>query len=1359
MEDADPNLTRKRPRLDSGDEARHSMSPDEPTIDAATSEHALHDPALETRQNQGRSPPTQPEASDSPSTATPSKVTLNIREAPASPVAELGARSHTPASGPEGGTESSPRGSSKQTGSPSPEVISVASTSPPRSPEIQIAEVEDIGNEPTETVWKPMRTVDHTSTGSLNGLARFPFSDMVGDPVRMITRVLDMMKDMRAERLPMLRDLAEWIENYLSRTQSNIVLAYDDVLRQQAFWYRLPSIFRALTAQKPLNYLVDNIRKSGAEEGTRLIHNLLSAFAALCAHLALIDLHATTLVKDDPPKEMRLISTEYIDVLQAYLSEDLGDGGVGFWTVMKETGFSDAWSARAMMIRRVHGLNMTGIADLTELTKTLMDFSTFSTNFIQHIKGSIKFIHALSRVSLRLKQRSNAHCSPELLENLVGEQHRFLAMAERVFEHLISKQSPVLSRDLNTFFLDNLPRILYFSTRHGFPLADTVADETSPIPTSLVPEERAQAAELAWKFKIWRLLILKGRMELRIQGVDALQSELITLYQKQVNPTGGKIHPQAPLAQYVSDLLLESKIVDYLLGPDSHLQLMDRDRTANIIGFLIVTQRYTELQTDIIWDSFIGSNDPRVRSAILHVMGGFVHVATYDICLYLVSKLNTLALRHFDSGIIGYASQLFDKLLRLSTSESGRDIDMPPYQLCLRLMREAAAADSASSVKEKSIMHFATNQFADLLQRGPSDADRRSIYLGCVEDIACKSDSATGSVAALCKLLAHSPTMDDIDWLAQQLHLPRLLIHDLDRIVTTAALHEDRIGDVGQHFFIRLNLIKMVIMYMADSIDKIDGKTLWNASLGGKAPNNQLRECAWGTLMDVARNCPSRNSYLDHCIAYHIQELDPSAFTEASLHFAKAVTDYESRLEHQEKAELSECAQQSRGVDLLWHISLVAPSNTVEHQAIQNLVAYYLDIYTTQDQADAQTKLVESRVIERCIDQLTEAASSLRNPDLPVDNQAPCRRSFSRSLAVLNTFVHGLQRRPGYVSPRIYQQLLIRGKPVNIKYQAFDNRGKSSGIKSLDLGELNCGHELIQCLKKATGFSQMVVYVGGQRLDLIRRAEETLSELRLTDSGALMVRRVSDSPPERGTGSVVYKSSLGEVVEGISKYFFQLYDLLGMEERLAEEVLRFLEIFPPHVQMVQNILEDKVSIDKYFPTSNIYRTIYSVYVLRYTLSQAIQNGDLDPTFIRHGIHLTSEVLSRIPSMKEELDSFHCVYMSTSLTDCLLRFLKAGERSDEMATIVSKRDSLIGILFALLTANSIYPNDVAANNLVSTSFALLVELSARSEIIWNCTKDQPNLGQLLQTLLLIHANHTVRQDTLRGLLYLRDTFSS
>ena len=134
MEDIDPQSTRKRPRLDSGSGACETLSTDKSSIPRMSeqSEPASAVPEQETSASQ---PPTN-------------RVTINMK----SPKS-IDMSSETLDSSPDG---AAPRTQSPEVdGNNASAAISVSS-SPAQSPEIEVAEVEDMDHDPNASNWKSL---------------------------------------------------------------------------------------------------------------------------------------------------------------------------------------------------------------------------------------------------------------------------------------------------------------------------------------------------------------------------------------------------------------------------------------------------------------------------------------------------------------------------------------------------------------------------------------------------------------------------------------------------------------------------------------------------------------------------------------------------------------------------------------------------------------------------------------------------------------------------------------------------------------------------------------------------------------------------------------------------------------------------------------------------------------------------------------------------------------------------------------------------------------------------------------------------------------------------------------------------
>ena len=147
MEDADSSVTRKRPRLDSGDRAHRSMSAEAPRASVE-----LGQPTPSKGGLGGTQRTTSQELIDlSSPNRTPSKVTINVRDPIRNGRADDVIRQTNSLDLPEASDELL----NVAPDSDQPNAISISS-SPGRSPEIEVAEVEDMDEDMGGTKWRPL---------------------------------------------------------------------------------------------------------------------------------------------------------------------------------------------------------------------------------------------------------------------------------------------------------------------------------------------------------------------------------------------------------------------------------------------------------------------------------------------------------------------------------------------------------------------------------------------------------------------------------------------------------------------------------------------------------------------------------------------------------------------------------------------------------------------------------------------------------------------------------------------------------------------------------------------------------------------------------------------------------------------------------------------------------------------------------------------------------------------------------------------------------------------------------------------------------------------------------------------------
>ena len=192
MEDADSSVTRKRPRLDSGDRAYRSMSADGKLSTQFRAEPGKHLPQSDDGDPLHDGAEAQCIVSADSISGTPAKVTINVRD-PAlssSPLLQAG-------TGPQffqhEGVSDPFEEQHPQHITSSPQVVTTVSSSPPGTPDIEIAELEDIDGHYGPTVWRTSGSMMDFLDLQHNLLHQFPHCDTYENPVHALVAICNTM--------------------------------------------------------------------------------------------------------------------------------------------------------------------------------------------------------------------------------------------------------------------------------------------------------------------------------------------------------------------------------------------------------------------------------------------------------------------------------------------------------------------------------------------------------------------------------------------------------------------------------------------------------------------------------------------------------------------------------------------------------------------------------------------------------------------------------------------------------------------------------------------------------------------------------------------------------------------------------------------------------------------------------------------------------------------------------------------------------------------------------------------------------------------------------------------------------------
>ena len=917
------------------------------------------------------------------------------------------------------------------------------------------------------------------------------------------------------------------------------------------------------------------------EDNRDYVQDFLVAYTKLAVRMLRLDCQVLQQRRHDYDICSVLVSWRYLQTLHGLGSSNL----IPLWKTLVDVCRYDWKATTNAILGTFFEEPSNGVRYLSQYVQGILEGSHPTTNLTQWLSLPLTLVTKMMVVYNQIQDDEDDidHRALSPLRALPVQAYELFQLIDATLEKYVSKQNPILSLDLSKTLVADLSQLLRQIALADEGLAKGLLSENLPSIANLDMEEICTYMEMAWKFRLLKKCITEGRMEIRVQGVETMQGDLVNVYQRyvrSVDNSGNEPGKHHPIAQFLSDFILISKLVEYIVGVESHPQLIQR--SGNIIGFLIVTDRYTNAESDAIWKTVATSQDSRITDAILTQLKKVIfNISSYPNLLYLTTKLDELPLHMFDTRMINYGATLLESL-RHKCRELRQRMDMPPYHLCIRLIRQAAAEDSLPQQRKRDITEFALSELEKLLKLGPSDEDRSIIFDQCVQDIALQSPSCTGSVHALNVLIAQNPG-SHIKALATSASISTLMVGDFIRVTKAGHSHNASPLACDESLAVRLTTLEAIIIFVPETISTDLGSSLWNAMVGSDSVSHWTRNKAWSTLLHILHHSPSRNPFIDRCIKDYLPRLDPALLTMGTLEFVKGVEHYESRFTDVPE-NLAENVGSTTSAELLWHISLVVPANSIEVPTIQALVTYYLDRPRTTRISRAIVEASHKDFVERCILKLTSAASALKTysydtPNGENDSMAVVASAnevestkllFCRSLLILKELVRGIRARPLYsppmqakVPPSFAQE--VKGEPFYIRYQPYSG-GRSTGIQSVELGDLNTATDLLDRLTAVTRFPKFTTIANGQKLDLTSAPDMRLREVKI--NGLLIVKEIQDSLGH--VPASTFDMGLSSLELDVLRHFPKLYELLGIENAMARDVS--LEMTQHYSMFEANIL-------------------------------------------------------------------------------------------------------------------------------------------------------------------------------------------
>ncbi|KAF2112644.1 hypothetical protein BDV96DRAFT_524740 [Lophiotrema nucula] len=884
----------------------------------------------------------------------------------------------------------------------------------------------------------------------------------------------------------------------------------------------------------------------------------------------------------------------------------------------------------------------------------------------------------------------------------------------------------------------------------GDPVSPTTASEDGRIESQLEayrahPDQIPILVSNAWKFKLLRKYMEKGKMELRVMSIGTMDGCLVEIWKEHHTSPLATNHP---VMQYLAEFLLRTRVVNYIISDKSHPQLISR--SGNIVGFLVVTHRYTESQTDAIWNTVSKSQDPRVVTATMAMLRGIVNLMGGPELVYICTKLYDLPIESLNLDILRFMREIFQRTQHLYVDWSTAETKARPWNVMIRVIEDTFP--TRESTKMSSALHTEACEQLRAMSVAIAPQERQRIFGDLAAKIAGRSEKATGSVRAM-SLLCSTNIYGEMGFFKQNLDLTRKILEELCAFVDTEKQLEIHVSQpLALQFW--LDIFSVLLHRVPESIPEDLYLDILDHLIGKHALNNYVRDLAWSRLTEAARY-KADNEICRQLISSYIPKFEPCYFTNGLFEFVATmhlpITRRKVSTDEGDKSSL-----QIPGADLLWRMVLTAPPNTIEDRSAKTLASRYIDIVSESGVSLEEVEDAHIALVEQCTDELISSYNILRGKaedrkpsvslsdimdiEIPDDNRQQTELRFCRTLLFEKLLLNMIRTRSEFSRSRRSDSKvepleadMVLGDGVEIKYQAA-----GSGQQSILIGAENTLQDLYSRLCQATGFSKINLFSGGKLLTLDSHGSKTITDLGGL-GGLLLVQKAGGSEttrpvPDGNATCSVFESS-------ILKHFDELFACMDADDLISEKLFQFLSHFSFRDSICEGIIAGTASTDDVFPPGRIFQATYAAHALQYRLRDQLRKGALDENFLANSVSCLDAALLNDGLISQSLTGRHELDLAAALVVVLLEFLKERPSQETSLRYFSDETRLVDRLLHILTIALRADHENPA--LACSCYATILEGALHSKKIWNVFMTREDVPALHLRLLLTDPRKILR----------------
>ncbi|XP_014552095.1 hypothetical protein COCVIDRAFT_30480 [Bipolaris victoriae FI3] len=840
----------------------------------------------------------------------------------------------------------------------------------------------------------------------------------------------------------------------------------------------------------------------------------------------------------------------------------------------------------------------------------------------------------------------------------------------------------------------------------------------------------------AWKFKILRKYLMKGKMDLRVMSIGMMDSGLVEIFKQY---SDNDTVPNHPVMNYLSDFLIDGKVVEYIISVDSHPQILQR--SGNIIGFLVVNHRWTDSQADSIWKTIATNPDPRVVSATLTMMRAILHLMKVTDHLYLCIKLYELPISRYTINMLRFLHELSVKVVERATVEdyATRDRRAKPWNVCVRVICDTASQKETD--KELLDLHNeAIEHLRGLAPHVPLD-ERLAIYRECADHISNHSERATGSVKVIYTLASSLRTGDGFFFQQNQDVTSKIL----EEIPWLVEMEKNAEPSAYQPLALRyrLELLALMICRAGSAMPAELFPTLWDHTVGSHAISNNARDWAWAQLFQTIKLIPD-NEYCKQLVSSYLSKMEACFYTPGMFEFV-ANYNFPTVRELVATDDGVKTVLQIPGADLLWSMVLYSPEGSVEDRAARLLASRYVHINEAEGVTLADVEAAHVALVEKCMHEIRDACKTVRESysenTIPTvsdtirhEKEGRCRRIILFQKLLLER----LRQKPEFnrakrADSKIDEMDIPYGDAITIRFQCANG-----DRQAVSMGPDHTVDDLYRRLCYVSGYTKLNLFAKGHRVDVAAQAEEKLSDVDF--GGQLLLQKAPEAKITRPLSGSAAGSSVFEST--VTKYFDELFSLMDSNDTISQLLFDYLSFFPARNNIPDSVMTDAASSEGLFPPGKFFQARYAALALQAKLREQIRNkSSMDEKFLGKAVQNLNEALLNEKIIGATISSLQELQLAAVIVTVLLDFLRERPSPDISAGYFSDPARLADRLVSILSM-ALETNEDAT--VIQDCYGAIIEASLHSRAVWEAFVEHPETSRLHGILLLEDTRQFVRE---------------